>query len=159
MKTGPHTYINHFFFFATTTARMLLRLSDRDLGALHAWAITLKVCSVLSFQRATWGTTSCDDFTLMHHSYSLRVAEEKHYILYEQDYFILSSSQSLADGVEDGFHQFIIIVACHPRDYTLTIAASLLKDIYLMEKHTNLHKKSTYVVNLVCSLSSQVEAR
>lgn len=96
---------------------MLLRLSDRDRGAFHTWRSTQGLfCIFISV--GYWGTTSCDDFTLMHHSYSLRVAEEKHYILYEQDYFFLSLSQSLADGVEDGFHQFIIVVACHPQDST-----------------------------------------
>ena len=155
MKTGPHTYINHFFFFATTTARMLLRLSDRDLGALHAWAITLKVCSVFSFQRATWGITSCDDFTLMHHSYSLRVAEEKHYILYEQDYFITSLSQSLADGVEDGFspiHRYRSLPPTGFHSHHRRLVAEGY--IYLVEKHTNLHKKSTMWLFM-----SQVEAR
>ena len=75
----------------------------------------------------------------MHHSYSLRVAEEKHYILYEQDYFFSPLSQSLADGVEDGFHQFIIIVACHPQDSTLTNAVTSLREIY-GEAHESLRR-------------------
>ena len=53
--------------------------------------------------------------------------------------FFLSLSQSLADGVEDGFHQFIIAVACHPQDSFFTNAATLLRR-YATEKHMTLQK-------------------
>ena len=47
----------------------------------------------------------------MHHSYSLRVAEEKHYILYEQD-FPLSFLPSLADGAEDNLLALVLFTHC-----------------------------------------------